>query len=172
MCHIFHLRILGCDKINVTSIAKDIILNGTEPQEKQKWWGLCPHLVGFYLKLLKIHFSFYFTFWPEKHSVIEFLLSSLQEGTVFADHQEEKERLHMIYWSNQTVGRQYKTLMNIDMGLKSLAYCQYSLLYILLCCKVDFFSPFQERRCTFSFFITEIIIQNRIKYFQRTLQNR
>lgn len=39
--HVPHIspRILGCDKMNVTSGAKDIVINGTEPQEKQSGGG-------------------------------------------------------------------------------------------------------------------------------------
>lgn len=59
--------------------------------------GLCPHLVSFYLQLFKINFPLYFIFWPEIHSLREFLLYSLQEKTVFADHQEEKEVTYDIH---------------------------------------------------------------------------
>lgn len=59
---------------------------------------LCPHLVSFYLQLFKINFPLYFIFWLEIYSLREFLLSSLQEeGTVFADHQEEKEVTYDIH---------------------------------------------------------------------------
>lgn len=59
--------------------------------------GPCPHLVSFYLQLFKINFPLYFIFfWPEIRSE-NFYCSLQEEGTVFADHQEEKEVTYDIH---------------------------------------------------------------------------
>lgn len=62
--------------------------------------GAILHPEGFLQSILKSVFSSILIFKPEIDSLLEFLLSSLQNGSIFTDFQEENERSYMKYSSN------------------------------------------------------------------------